>query len=113
MEMMERLCQISELAAAGGRDDRAELVALLESEGEAESCLLAAADRLRKEKMGDQVHLRGLIEFSNYCERNCLYCGLRRSNDNLVRYRMDKAEILAVARAGAALGYKTVVLQSG
>jgi biotin synthase len=111
--MTERLCQITELVAVGGALDRAELVALLESGGEAETCLLAAADRVRKEKMGDEVHLRGLIEFSNYCERNCLYCGLRRSNSSLARYRMDKEEILAVARAGAALGYKTVVLQSG
>ena len=110
---MEQLYQITESAAAGGTLSRAELVALLESGGDDETCLLAAADRIRKEKMGDEVHLRGLIEFSNYCERNCLYCGLRRSNNSLARYRMDKEEILAVARAGAALGYKTVVLQSG
>jgi len=110
---MKNLQQIIQSAAAGGDLDRATLAALLDSEGEDEAYLLAAADRVRREKMGDQVHLRGLIEFSNYCERSCLYCGLRRDNRRLARYRMDREEILAVARAGAALGYRTVVLQSG
>lgn len=111
--MMEQLCQMPLWAAAGDRPARAELVALLGSEGDDEICLLSAADKVRRENMSDQVHLRGLIEFSNYCERDCVYCGLRRSNASLARYRMDKEEIFAVARAGAALSYKTVVLQSG
>ncbi|MGE5583460.1 MAG: [FeFe] hydrogenase H-cluster radical SAM maturase HydE [Bacillota bacterium] len=71
------------------------------------------ADDLRARTAGAAVHLRGLIEFSNYCRNNCLYCGLRRDNRRLNRYRMTKEEILAAARYGAELGYKTVVLQSG
>jgi biotin synthase len=59
------------------------------------------------------VHLRGLIEISNVCVRECLYCGLRASNRGLARYRMTAKEILAAARQAAALGYGTVVLQSG
>lgn len=110
---MEQIRAIIDLAAAGGKPDRAALAALLGCEGEDEAYLLAAADKVRKQSLGDQVHLRGMIEFSNYCERNCYYCGLRRANGSLPRYRMDGEEILAVARAGVALGYKTVVLQSG
>jgi biotin synthase len=75
--------------------------------------LFAEADRVRREQVGDAVHLRGLIEFSNCCGRDCLYCGLRRSNQSVDRYRMDIEEIFSTARSAASLGYKSVVLQSG
>lgn len=75
--------------------------------------LFAAANKVRQKFMGDAVQLRGLIEFSNYCERNCSYCGLRESHKALLRYRMDAAEILVIAGNAVPLGYKTVVLQSG
>lgn len=75
--------------------------------------LYHAADRVRKRYVGDEVHLRGLIEFSNYCRRGCLYCGLRAGNTQLRRYRMTPAEILARARYAVGQGLKTVVLQSG
>jgi biotin synthase len=61
----------------------------------------------------DAVHLRGIIEFSNHCVRNCLYCGLRRDNRALRRYRMTLREIVEAVRAGAEAGLRTVVLQSG
>ena len=89
-----------------------EIVRLLRA-GEAEELLAAAADRVRAAYVGDGVHLRGLIEFSSYCRRDCLYCGLRRSNDKAERYRLDAAEILRLARQAKAFGYPTVVLQSG
>ena len=69
------------------------LVPLLESEGEQEGLLLRAADRLRARTMGEAVHLRGIIEFSNHCRKNCLYCGLRRHNDSLERYRLTREEL--------------------
>ncbi len=75
--------------------------------------LFEEADRIRKEFAGDTVHLRGLIEFSNYCRRDCLYCGLRKSNQRAVRYRMTTAEILTAAVQAGHLGFQTVVLQSG
>ncbi|VBB06818.1 radical sam [Lucifera butyrica] len=75
--------------------------------------LLAAADRVRKHYKGDEVHLRGLIEFSNRCKQNCLYCGLRRDNQNIERYRLEPDEIIELARKAKDYGYKTVVLQSG
>ncbi|MBS3899180.1 MAG: [FeFe] hydrogenase H-cluster radical SAM maturase HydE [Dethiobacter sp.] len=86
---------------------------LLSCDGQALDFLFAAADQVRRTFMGDAVHLRGLIEFSNYCESNCAYCGLRESHKTLPRYRLDAAEILAIAGAAVPLGYKTVVLQSG
>ncbi len=70
------------------------------------------ADAVRRENVGDEVHLRGLIEFSNICRSNCLYCGMRRERRSLRRYRMTSEEILVSAREAAARGYGTVVLQS-
>ena len=89
------------------------LVPLLETEGEEQRLLLHIADRLRAETMGEAVHLRGIIEFSNYCRRNCGYCGLRRDNRKLARYRLTREEIVEAAIKAWQIGYKTIVLQSG
>ncbi|MGB5531049.1 MAG: [FeFe] hydrogenase H-cluster radical SAM maturase HydE [Ignavibacteriaceae bacterium] len=75
--------------------------------------LYSRADEIRKEYCGDEVHLRGIIEFSNYCDQNCLYCGLQKSNKNIHRYRMTKDEIISTAAKITQAGIKTVVLQSG
>lgn len=66
-----------------------------------------------KENYGWKIFIRGLIEFSNYCIQDCYYCGLRRSNKNIERYRLSLSEILNVCRLGDALGFRTFVLQSG
>jgi biotin synthase len=68
---------------------------------------------MRRRYVGDQVHLRGIIEFSNHCVKNCLYCGLRRGNKALERYRMTPDEIVEAAREGVRAGIRTIVLQSG
>ncbi|RKY28198.1 MAG: [FeFe] hydrogenase H-cluster radical SAM maturase HydE [Planctomycetota bacterium] len=86
---------------------------LREADGARLKELWRVADETRRRYVGDEIHLRGIIEFSNYCRRNCAYCGLRASNNGLRRYRMTEGEIVSAARAGAALGVKTVVLQSG
>ncbi len=75
--------------------------------------LWAEADRVRAASVGGAVHLRGLIEISNHCVRQCAYCGLRHGHRGLVRYRMEAGEILECARLAAQLGYGTVVLQAG
>lgn len=75
--------------------------------------LWGAADAVRRSCVGDAVHLRGLVEFSNVCVRQCAYCGLRAGNRALPRYRMSAEEILDCARKARAFGYGTVVLQSG
>jgi len=71
------------------------------------------ADKIRKENVGDTVHLRGLIEFSNYCTKNCLYCGIRSANKEVERYRLSEEEILKYSKGAVELGLKTLVLQSG
>lgn len=71
------------------------------------------ADAVRREVMGDQVRVRGIIEFSNICICNCRYCGLRRANATLRRYLMPREEILAAVDEAARAGVDTVVLQSG
>ncbi len=91
-----------------------EILDLLEEEdAEVVESLFRQADRVRKENVGDAVHLRGLIEFSNHCRRDCFYCGLRKSNRNNVRYRMSIPEIMAAGTEARDLGFRTVVLQSG
>lgn len=94
--------------------ERDRIIPLIANPGDAEARqVLQEADRLRADTVGGAVHLRALIEFSNHCRNNCLYCGLRRDNRQVSRYRMTPAEIIATAEQGARLGYKTVVLQSG
>jgi len=92
--------------------EKAEIVALLES-AEINQELFAAADQVRRRYVGDEVHLRGLIEFSNICKQNCLYCGLRRDNKSLERYRLEPDVIIDFARKARDYGYRTMVLQSG
>ncbi|MGN2371178.1 [FeFe] hydrogenase H-cluster radical SAM maturase HydE [Clostridium cagae] len=75
--------------------------------------LFKAADKVREKSLGNIVHLRGLIEFTNICKRNCLYCGLRRDNKNIKRYRLSKEEIIDFAKKAVSYGYKTIVLQGG
>lgn len=68
---------------------------------------------IRHAVYGRQVFVRGLIEFSNYCKNDCLYCGIRKSNACASRYRLSKEQILECCRTGYALGLRTFVLQSG
>ena len=62
---------------------------------------------------GNQVFIRGLIEFTNYCKNDCYYCGIRRSNHCADRYRLTKEEILSCTDTGYELGFRTFVLQGG
>ncbi|MDK0768181.1 [FeFe] hydrogenase H-cluster radical SAM maturase HydE [Clostridium perfringens] len=91
---------------------RDEIIALLKDYSINEE-LFKAADEVRKKYLGDEVHLRGLIEFTNICKRNCMYCGLRRDNKNLNRYRLSHEEIIDFAKKAVSYGYKTLVLQGG
>lgn len=89
-----------------------EIVALL-ADTQYQDEFFAAADRVRQKYVGDEVHLRGLIEFSNICKQNCLYCGLRRDNKKVNRYRLEPGTVLDFAIKAKSYGYRTVVLQSG
>lgn len=75
--------------------------------------LFKKANEVRKQYVGNEIHLRGLIEFSNFCARTCKYCGLRYENKNITRYRLSAEEIIQLAKAGKNAGLQTIVLQSG
>ena len=92
----------------------AELAALIEcSDPQTLDYLAARARAVRDAHYGRKVYIRGLIEYSNYCKNDCLYCGIRRSNRNAERYRLSKEQILDCCRTGYALGFRTFVLQGG
>ncbi len=68
---------------------------------------------LREEYYGKDVYIRGLMEISNHCKNDCLYCGIRKSNLNVVRYRLTKEQIIECSHHGYELGFRTFVLQGG
>lgn len=93
---------------------RAEYVELIENRTDKSAeYLFSLARAVREEHYGKEVYTRGLVEFSNYCKNDCLYCGIRKSNLNAQRYRLTKAEILECCIEGYELGFRTFVLQSG
>lgn len=77
------------------------------------SKLWTEADQVRRSTVGNAVHLRGLIELSNHCRRDCHYCGLRRGRKSLTRYRMTLDEIMESAQKALQYSFGTVVLQAG
>ncbi len=94
--------------------DPATIGTLLELEDPIElKTLFEYADRVRRLYLGDGIYLRGLVEFSNVCNKECFYCGLNRMNARLTRYRMSPEEIMYSAAKVAGDGIRTVVLQSG
>ena len=89
-----------------------ELRTLIE-DGSCDDYLFQTADALRRQIYGTDVYIRGLIELSNYCKNNCYYCGIRRDNKVVDRYRLTKEEILSCCENGYELGFRTFVLQGG
>lgn len=75
--------------------------------------LFALAREERHYYYDHDVYVRGLIEFTNYCKNDCLYCGIRKSNSNAKRYRLSEEDILSCCRTGYELGFRTFVLQGG
>ena len=75
--------------------------------------LRQAAQQTAQAVFGNKIYIRGLVEISSICKRDCRYCGLRRSNPNAVRYRLTPEQILSSCEKGYALGFRTFVLQGG
>jgi len=100
---------------AAGKKELANLLKFYcEQAAEEERSELAIwANELREKYYGKKVFFRGLIEFSNHCRNDCYYCGLRRSNSKINRYRLTQSEIIACCKNGYKLGFRTFVLQSG
>lgn len=89
-----------------------ELTALITRESD-DKDLFAAADAVRREHYGTDVFLRGLIEFTNVCQNDCYYCGIRKSNAQAQRYRLTQEQILQSCENGYRMGFRTFVLQGG
>lgn len=80
---------------------------------EAVQYLFAKAHEIAQQVYGNKIFMRGLIEISNHCKNDCLYCGIRRSQQGLNRYRLTKEEILDCCDQGYAMGFRTFVMQGG
>lgn len=80
---------------------------------ELDEYLFQEAREVRNQYYGNDIYIRGLIEFTNYCKNDCYYCGIRRSNNHAERYRLTKEDILLCCRNGYKLGFRTFVLQGG
>ena len=99
---------------AGETLREADFARLLEGYTPERAHRLAAEARKKRETVyGKAVYIRGLIEISNYCRNDCLYCGIRRSNKNCDRYRLTKEDILECCAEGYDLGFRTFVMQGG
>ena len=90
-----------------------EYLTLIENRDQCRDYLTERAFAVRNRVFGNTVYIRGLIEISNYCKNDCYYCGIRRSNTNIQRYRLTPDEIINCADEGYKLGFRTFVLQGG
>lgn len=94
--------------------ERDELEALLKTDDKSSIELLrSTARKVADEVFGNRIFIRGLIELSSHCRNDCLYCGLRRSNREAVRYRLSDEDIYACCATGYKLGFRTFVMQGG
>ena len=104
---------VAKAEEGAGRLSRVELAVLLSAEGEDAEALFAAARALKLKVIGQGISLRALVEMDNHCAKNCYYCGIRRGNRKVKRYRIPEGEVVATALAACRQGYGSVVLQGG
>jgi biotin synthase len=90
-----------------------DLITILGSEGDDKILLFRRSSEIKQKYIGNKVWFRGLIEFSNICSKDCLYCGIRKGNKNLVRYNLSDDEILAASKFAYDNNYGSIALQSG
>lgn len=107
MELIDKLFRTQNL-----EDSEFKILLELKDENKINN-LLKKADAKRREIYGDEIYIRGLIEISNFCKNDCLYCGIRKSNNKVSRYRLNKEEIIFSATHAYNLGFRTFVIQGG
>jgi iron-only hydrogenase maturation rSAM protein HydE len=93
--------------------DKEDLITMLLSEGIEKALLYQKSSEIKEQFIGNKVWFRGLIEFSNICGKDCLYCGIRKGNKNLKRYNLSDEEILEAAKFAFKNRYGSIALQSG
>ena len=96
-----------------GNFNRENLVRLLKTNAAEQELLFVQAARVKEMYSGNKVYLRGLIEFSNVCRKDCYYCGIRKSNHKVERYNLTDRQILEAAQYAAEKRFGSLVLQSG
>ena len=109
---MTDLRHLINTAAESHELSKEQLISILKNDS-INDFLFLSADKIREKYVGNEVHLRGLVEFSNICKCSCKYCGIRRENTSVQRYRISEDEIYKLAEKAKEYGYKTIVLQSG
>ena len=111
---MGKIKEITDKLICTNNLSRADLEYLLDSTDDEEiNYLKKSARKCADSVYGRDIYIRGLIEFTNYCKNNCIYCGIRRDNPNAQRYRLSKEDILECCDTGYELGFRTFVLQGG
>jgi biotin synthase len=93
--------------------NKQEIIGLLKTKGDKRTQLLKKSREIKEKVVGNKVYFRGLIEFSNICSKDCLYCGIRKSNNNVIRYNSTDKEILDACQFAWENRFASVVLQSG
>jgi biotin synthase len=92
---------------------RDRLIDLLSSSGEEEKALFDYSTATKLKNVGNEVYLRGLIELSNICDKDCFYCGIRKSNNNITRFTLKYEEVIESVKYAYEKGYGSIVIQSG
>ena len=95
------------------RLERADLIILLEAKDEEKKLLFEKATAVKLAEIGNKVHFRGLVEFSNICGKDCYYCGIRKSNKAAHRYNVTDEQILDAAKFAYENAYGSLVMQAG
>jgi biotin synthase len=103
---------ISELLSKK-RLTKSDIISLLNTEGDDQKIMFEKSATLRNALCGNKVYLRGLIELSNICSKNCYYCGIRKGNKNTVRYNLTDAEVFEASQFAIDNKYGSIVIQSG
>lgn len=106
--LIDKLCREKTLS----KEEFTELL-LHACDDELSGYLFRLSSKAARERFGNKIYIRGLIEFSNHCKNNCYYCGIRAANSKLERYRLTPEEILSCCEQGYGLGFRTFVLQGG
>jgi biotin synthase len=106
------MTKIAEIVQAN-KFSKEEIIYLLQTQGDEQNELFQFASETKQAQVGNKVYLRGLIELSNVCIKNCLYCGIRKDNDKQERYLLTTEEVVEAAKFAYDNNYGSVVLQSG